>query len=102
QAKQGEAALTFFRRVAAQTDETPEVRYDVARALAETGRLHLLLGRGADGERDLRVSADRLRALVGEFPTDARYRADLGNVLNNLGAVRTGADPAEARSLLTE
>jgi len=102
QRNQAEDALAFFERIAGQTGETPEVRYGVARALAETGRLHIFFGHGVEGDRDLRGSADRLRKLASEFPSDPRYPIDLAQALNTLGGSWVSADPLKACDPLTE
>ncbi len=97
--RQAEDALAFFEKVAEQAGETPEVRYDVARAHYDAGRLRFDLGQRSEAESNFRQALERLTALVEQFPDDPKYRRDRADVLNHLAAV---CSPDEGERRLRE
>jgi serine/threonine protein kinase/tetratricopeptide (TPR) repeat protein len=73
--EQLEDALAFFLRIAGQQEQTPEVRFDVAEAHLEAGRIQGDLRRTAECKANFEQAVELSGALLVEFPQDPRYRA---------------------------
>jgi tetratricopeptide (TPR) repeat protein len=74
QRQQQEKALAFFRCMAEQQGDNPEVRLDVAGACLEAAEIQVILGQPEEALRNQHKARDLLAALIAEFPQRPRYR----------------------------
>src|SRR5262249_35729793 len=94
-----QTALKYYESFAAEHQDDPTLRAELARAHARAGKLSTSLGSEAEGHSSLRQARELLEVLVQEQPERAEYRAELAAVYLELGNAETRKPEESAERL---